>query len=95
MYLKKKGQGWVVESNSYQCNSNIYKCEKLYPKKENFGIYFSIVHISLDFTLRNMKFLVSVDECLRILIYVLVFVLCKKKRATIQLFFAYFFFKIS
>ena len=30
-------------------------------KKENLGIYFSIVHISIDFALRNMKCHVSVD----------------------------------
>ena len=41
---------------------NIYKCEKLHKKKENFGIYFSNVHISLDFALRNIKFLVSVED---------------------------------
>ena len=26
------------------------------------GIYFSIVHISLDFALKNIKFLVSADD---------------------------------
>ena len=31
-------------------------------KKDNFGTLFSIVHISLDFALRNIKFLVSVDD---------------------------------
>ena len=40
----------------------IYICEKMYTQKENFGIYFSIVHISLDFALRNIKCLVSVDD---------------------------------
>ena len=43
-------------------SQNIYKCEKLYTKKENFGIYFSIVHISPDFALRNIKFLVRMDD---------------------------------
>ena len=42
----------------------MYKCEKLYSKKEHFGIYFSIVHISLNFALRNLKFLVTVDDIL-------------------------------
>ena len=43
-------------------SQNMYKCEKLYTKKENVGIYFSIVHTSLDFAHRNIKFLVSVDD---------------------------------
>ena len=41
---------------------NICKCERFYTKKENFGIYFSIVHISLNFSLRNVRFLVTVDH---------------------------------
>ena len=34
----------------------------MYTKKENFGIYFSIMHISLDFALRNIQFFVSIDD---------------------------------
>ena len=41
---------------------NIYKCGKLYTKKDNFGIYFSIVHISFNFALRNKNNLVAVGE---------------------------------
>ena len=44
--------------NSY----NIYKCEKLYTKKDNFGTYYLIVHISFNFAFRNLKFLVAVDD---------------------------------
>ena len=79
----------------------IYECEKLYTKKENFGIYFSIVHNSLNFALRNVKFLVTVDDILlegmmsQNFDSCLIFVFCvkKKKKATFQLFFAYFFSK--
>ena len=38
------------------------KCEKLYTKKDIFGIHFLIVHISLNFTLRNIKSLVAADD---------------------------------
>ena len=41
---------------------NLYKCEKLYIEKENFGIHFSIVHISLNFALRNVKSHVAVVD---------------------------------
>ena len=35
---------------------------KLYSKKENFGIYLSIVHISPNSALRNVKFRVAADD---------------------------------
>ena len=34
----------------------------MYTKKQNVGIYFSIVHISLNFALRNVKFLVAIVD---------------------------------
>ena len=43
-------------------SQNIYECKKMYTKKPNFGIYFSIVHISLNFALRNVKFLVAIVD---------------------------------
>ena len=41
---------------------NIYKCEKVYTKKENFGIHLSNVHISLDFSLKIVKYLMAVRD---------------------------------
>ena len=46
----------------YLILSIIYKCEKLYTKKGFFDKYFSIVHISLNSLLANLKFLVAVDD---------------------------------
>ena len=40
----------------------IYKCEKLYSKKENLCIYFSIVHISVNFALRGLTHFVAIGD---------------------------------
>ena len=49
-------------SNDAFDSENIYKCEKLYAKKVYFDTYFSIVHISLNFALNNLKFCGAVDD---------------------------------
>ena len=42
---------------------NIHKCEKLYAKKTGiFDIYFSFVHISLNFAPNNLKYSMDVDD---------------------------------
>ena len=56
---------------------NVKNCRQ---KNKCFGIYFSIVHISLNFSLRNMKSCVAVGDIHMegTVIYVLIFVLCQK-----------------
>ena len=49
-------------SNDIFNSDEIYKCEKLYTKNVFFNKYFLIVHISLNFILTNLRFLVIVDD---------------------------------
>ena len=49
-------------SNDVFDSDEIYKCEKLYTKNVFFDKYFSIVHISLNFVLTNLRFLVAMDD---------------------------------
>ena len=49
-------------SNDVFDSDEIYKCEKLYTKNVFWDKSFLIVHISLNFVLTNLRFLVSVDD---------------------------------
>ena len=49
-------------SNNVFYSDEIYKCEKLYTKTVFFDKYFSIVHISLNFVLTDLRFLVAIDD---------------------------------
>ena len=49
-------------SNDVFDSDEKYKCEKLYTKKGFFDKYFSIVHISPNFVLIHLKFLVALDD---------------------------------